>query len=557
MSTEMKLAGGKAYGDQLRVEEFIRQAEQYETGGDAWDTVLKILNTVMRTHPMHTVRAAELLRWHRAGGYDKILAGDYLRRGQGDDDQPLSDDYADAAGYYGQKTRETVDRSRTASAARRTQSARRGAIDEGACSWAEAGANTRSPGACGKMIRGSRSSPRRAIRASPSSRRASPIGATDVAGCSSRWRGRSASTGRWLAPKRRSPRESSTHFAPTALPIFGPTRPPRRSRRRRRSRKSVMADAGVPTARAAHVHDRSPTRSARSTSLGAPRRDQGVGARRGKGRDRVRRPPRGATRRRVDARATARSATPATRCSSKSSWPAKSSRCSCSPTASTSCRFPPRRTTSACSTATAVRTPGGMGAYCPVSLVDAIAGAHRRRARAHRAADARGDARARNAVHGTAVRRADAHAGRAESRRVQLPVRRSGDAGGAPCARRGRDRLRADVHGRPRRRLPERSLAQPTARAVTTVLAAAGYPEQPRTGDRDSPPAVDERRARVSRRNAARRADGALVTAGGRVLASPGLATTHDDAQRAQPGVRRATWNSPESNSARTSAGAN
>ena len=57
--------GGKEYGDTLRVEEFIRQAEQYETGGDAYDTVLKILNTVMRTHPMHTVRAAELLRWHR------------------------------------------------------------------------------------------------------------------------------------------------------------------------------------------------------------------------------------------------------------------------------------------------------------------------------------------------------------------------------------------------------------------------------------------------------------------------------------------------------------
>jgi Zn-dependent protease with chaperone function len=109
MSTEMKLAGGKEYGDSLRVDEFIRQAEQYETGGDAWDTVYKILNTVMRTHPMHTVRAAELLRWHRAGGYDKILAGDYLRRGQGDSDQPLAQDFADAAGYYGQKTRETMD----------------------------------------------------------------------------------------------------------------------------------------------------------------------------------------------------------------------------------------------------------------------------------------------------------------------------------------------------------------------------------------------------------------------------------------------------------------
>ncbi|HVX38794.1 MAG TPA: M48 family metallopeptidase [Gemmatimonadaceae bacterium] len=108
MSTEMKLAGGKEYGDSLRVEEFIRQAEQYETGGDAWDTVMKILNTVMRTHPMHTVRAAELLRWQRGGGYDQILAGNYIRRGQGDKDQPLSEDFVDAAGYYGQKTRETV-----------------------------------------------------------------------------------------------------------------------------------------------------------------------------------------------------------------------------------------------------------------------------------------------------------------------------------------------------------------------------------------------------------------------------------------------------------------
>src|SRR4051812_37905373 len=108
MGTEMKLAGGKEYGDTLRVDEFIRQAEQYETGGDAWDTVLKIMNTVMRTHPMHTVRAAELLRWHRTGGYDKILAGEYMRRGESGD-HPLKDDYADAAGYYGQKTRETAE----------------------------------------------------------------------------------------------------------------------------------------------------------------------------------------------------------------------------------------------------------------------------------------------------------------------------------------------------------------------------------------------------------------------------------------------------------------
>lgn len=108
MSTEMKLAGGRELGDQLDVQEFIRQAEEYELGGTAWDTILKIMNTALRTHPMHTVRAAELLRWHRGGEYDAILAGHYVRRGQGESDRPLSDDFADAAGYYGTKTRETV-----------------------------------------------------------------------------------------------------------------------------------------------------------------------------------------------------------------------------------------------------------------------------------------------------------------------------------------------------------------------------------------------------------------------------------------------------------------
>src|SRR5689334_12039872 len=103
MGTEMKLAGGNTTTDEMSVDEFIHQAEQYEMGGGAWDTVLKLLNTAMRTHPFHTVRAAELLRWQRSGQYDAILAGNYIRRGE--DGPPLTDDYVDAAGYYGAKTR--------------------------------------------------------------------------------------------------------------------------------------------------------------------------------------------------------------------------------------------------------------------------------------------------------------------------------------------------------------------------------------------------------------------------------------------------------------------
>jgi Zn-dependent protease with chaperone function len=106
MGTEMKLAGGNTTTDEMSVDEFIHQAEQYEMGGGAWDTVLKLLNTAMRTHPFHTVRAAELLRWQRSGQYDAILSGTYVRRGE--DGPPLTDDYVDAAGYYGAKTRETL-----------------------------------------------------------------------------------------------------------------------------------------------------------------------------------------------------------------------------------------------------------------------------------------------------------------------------------------------------------------------------------------------------------------------------------------------------------------
>lgn len=100
----MKLAGGKATSEtEESLDEFMKQAEEYESGGSALDAVFKLLNTALRDHPFHTVRASELLQWQRTGAYDTIVGGTYQRRG--DDDRPLSDDYADAAGYYGEQTR--------------------------------------------------------------------------------------------------------------------------------------------------------------------------------------------------------------------------------------------------------------------------------------------------------------------------------------------------------------------------------------------------------------------------------------------------------------------
>ena len=106
MGTFMRLAGGKPGNDETSLDEFMIQAQEYETGGSAWDTILKLLNTAFRDHPFNTVRAAELMKWQRSGQYDAIVGGTYLRRGE-EGNQPLSEDYVDAAGYYGAKTRET------------------------------------------------------------------------------------------------------------------------------------------------------------------------------------------------------------------------------------------------------------------------------------------------------------------------------------------------------------------------------------------------------------------------------------------------------------------
>lgn len=108
MSAFMKMAGGEAPDDVSDLEAFMLQAEEYETEGSAWDTTLKLLNTVFRDHPFATVRAAELQRWVRSGEYQRIIDGDYPRRGEPTTERPLKEDFIDAAGYYGARTRDVV-----------------------------------------------------------------------------------------------------------------------------------------------------------------------------------------------------------------------------------------------------------------------------------------------------------------------------------------------------------------------------------------------------------------------------------------------------------------
>jgi Zn-dependent protease with chaperone function len=93
----MKLAGG-GNADENDLNEFLKQADDYRQTGDVADIVFKVLNLLGTTHPFHVLRAAETRDWIEAGEYDRILRGEYRRRGE--DQTPYGDDLAAAMRAY-------------------------------------------------------------------------------------------------------------------------------------------------------------------------------------------------------------------------------------------------------------------------------------------------------------------------------------------------------------------------------------------------------------------------------------------------------------------------
>jgi Zn-dependent protease with chaperone function len=105
-SVHLKLAGGPVLDDPIDLDAFLVQASEYETMAGPWDKVWQFINTVFRTHPFATVRAGELQRWINSGEYERIVAGEYMRRGE--EPPPLAKDFEAAGGYYGDRAREAM-----------------------------------------------------------------------------------------------------------------------------------------------------------------------------------------------------------------------------------------------------------------------------------------------------------------------------------------------------------------------------------------------------------------------------------------------------------------
>jgi Zn-dependent protease with chaperone function len=111
MNAMLKMAGGIPNGGkwdtEYSLDEFIIQAEEYRTGGDVADQVYKVLNLMATTHPFYVLRVSEIRNWIESGEYDRIIRGEYARRG--DPDPAIQEDLKAAAKAYADGAKDMVD----------------------------------------------------------------------------------------------------------------------------------------------------------------------------------------------------------------------------------------------------------------------------------------------------------------------------------------------------------------------------------------------------------------------------------------------------------------
>jgi Zn-dependent protease with chaperone function len=105
----MTLSAGAA-ADQLNLDAFITQGMEYREGGTGLERMTRLLQDLNVTHPLPVRRVHELLTWVREGDYDRMVRGDYLRRGE----EPTAREEAEAAtAYYGDRVASAIQQAGT------------------------------------------------------------------------------------------------------------------------------------------------------------------------------------------------------------------------------------------------------------------------------------------------------------------------------------------------------------------------------------------------------------------------------------------------------------
>jgi hypothetical protein len=101
----MRIAGGALEG--MNLDAFVRQATEYEEEDDLYARHTRFREELGRTHPFAVRRVRQLVRWVSDGDFDRIRAGQYVRRGQ---EPPPSEEFDAALDHYGDRFEAMVDR---------------------------------------------------------------------------------------------------------------------------------------------------------------------------------------------------------------------------------------------------------------------------------------------------------------------------------------------------------------------------------------------------------------------------------------------------------------
>jgi len=99
MRVMMKMAGG-GKTDQMNVDAFVEQADEYRSGGGMFDSVIKVINLLGQRHPFPVLRLAEMKAWVDSGEYGAIVGGAYPVR-SADDKVSFFEELKAAGSKYG------------------------------------------------------------------------------------------------------------------------------------------------------------------------------------------------------------------------------------------------------------------------------------------------------------------------------------------------------------------------------------------------------------------------------------------------------------------------
>jgi Zn-dependent protease with chaperone function len=107
--TLMVLSAGAA-AEHLNLDAFIKQGMDYSEKGTGLERLSRLFQDLQVTHPLPVKRVRELLDWVREGDYDRIVGGDYMRRGE---EPSAREEGEGAAAHYGERVKGAFEKAGT------------------------------------------------------------------------------------------------------------------------------------------------------------------------------------------------------------------------------------------------------------------------------------------------------------------------------------------------------------------------------------------------------------------------------------------------------------